>query len=343
MRLPRLLFVGHMLGVYGKPPMGEVLAQLFARDGYRVLITSTGRNKPTRLLEIGRDIVRHRDDVDVMLLQVYGGLSFIAEDLASYLGRRLGIRVVMHLHGGAMPEFMDRYPRWSMRVLARADRVVVPSEYLARALRQRGIGSLTIPNVVDVSTYPFRLRSQVRPTLLWMRAFHEVYNPEMALRVAAKLSNTHADLLLMMAGSDKGLLRSLRGIAAGMISEGRVRFVGFLDHAHKVEALGEADIFLSTSRIDNAPVSVLEACAAGLPVVATNVGGMPYLFQDHSTALLVPDSDVDAMVDGVEQLLSNPSLAATLSAGGRELACRSDWPSVRRMWESLFTDLMGGQ
>jgi glycosyltransferase involved in cell wall biosynthesis len=344
MRLQRLLFVGHMDGVHGKSPsMGEVLAQLFARDGYPVSITSTARSKPIRLMEIGWDIVKHRGGVDVMLLQVYGGLSFIAEDLASYLGRRLGIRVVMHVHGGAMPEFMSRYPSWTMRVLARADRVVVPSEYLARALRGRGIESLAIPNVVDVSSYPFRLRSQVRPTLLWMRAFHEIYNPEMALQVVAGLASTHPDVLLLMAGQDKGLLQRLRSLAVGMNLEGRVRFIGYADYAKKVEALKEADIFISTSRIDNAPVSVLEACAAGLPVVATNVGGMPYFLQDHSTALLVPDGDVGAMVDGVEQLLSNSSLAAALSAGGRELACRSDWPSVRRMWENLFNDLMGQQ
>jgi glycosyltransferase involved in cell wall biosynthesis len=323
------------------PTMGEVIARLFVHDGYRVSITSTARQKPVRMVEIGRDIWRNRADVDIMLLQVYGGLSFIAEDFASYLGRRLGIRVVMHLHGGAMPEFMDRYPHWTMRVLARADRAVVPSEYLARALRERGIESLPIPNVVDISSYPFRLRCKVRPTLLWMRAFHEIYNPEMALQVVARLVNAHPDVLLMMAGQDKGLLRRLRSLAVGMNLEDRVRFIGYADHARKVEAMKEADIFISTSRIDNAPVSVLEACAAGLPVVATDVGGMTHFLKDRSDALLVPDGDVNAMVDRVEQLLSNPSLAAVLSAGGRELACRSDWSVVRPMWEKLFAELLG--
>jgi hypothetical protein len=64
-------------------------------------------------------------------LQVFGDPSFVVEDIASWLGRRFGQRIIMVLRGGAMPEFMA-HPQWTQRVLGRADALIAPSEFLAR-------------------------------------------------------------------------------------------------------------------------------------------------------------------------------------------------------------------
>ena len=87
------------------------------------------------------------------------------------------------------------------------------------------------------------------------------------------------------------------------------------------------------------PVSVLEAGAFGLPVVATAVGGIPHLLRDGQTGLLVPDGDATAMAEAVRRLLSEPGLAAALSANGRQLAESCGWPRVRAQWESLFAEV----
>jgi glycosyltransferase involved in cell wall biosynthesis len=87
------------------------------------------------------------------------------------------------------------------------------------------------------------------------------------------------------------------------------------------------------------PVTILEAAACGLPVVGMAVGGIPYLLTHEETALLVDDGDVGGLVSGVQRLLDEPELAATLSDGGRKLAERSAWPAVRRAWEDLLAEL----
>jgi glycosyltransferase involved in cell wall biosynthesis len=115
-----------------------------------------------------------------------------------------------------------------------------------------------------------------------------------------------------------------------------VRFPGYLDMAAKVREGNAADIFLNTNRIDNMPVSVIEACAMGLPVVATNVGGIPQLLTDGETALLVPDDDDEAMAAASLRLLHDAALASELSQNGRELASHSSWEQVRPQWERLF-------
>ncbi|UCC53057.1 MAG: glycosyltransferase family 4 protein, partial [Anaerolineaceae bacterium] len=102
----------------------------------------------------------------------------------------------------------------------------------------------------------------------------------------------------------------------------------------------EHDIFLNTNHIDNMPVSLLEAGACGLPIVATEVGGVSYLLEDGSTGLLVGDDDPDAMTQAVRRLLHQPETAERLSRGGRLLAEQSDWDKVSRHWNTLFRKLL---
>ena len=72
----------------------------------------------------------------------------------------------------------------------------------------------------------------------------------------------------------------------------RVEFAGGVAKADVPAALSRGDIFLNTTNVDNTPVSVLEAQAAGLAVVSTNVGGLPFLLEDGKNALLVPPDEV---------------------------------------------------
>ena len=339
---PRLGFVGHMVG---RNPgyittQGQILADLFEEAGYPVISFSPLLNKYRRLADIVRTLIRQRRNIDVLIVEVYGGPSFIAEDIASWLGRRFGHRVVMWLHGGAMPEFMARYPQWTRRVLGRADAVVTPSEFLARAVVPYGFQAHVIPNVVDLSAYPFRHRQSVSPRLFWMRTFHPIWNPLMAVRVLARLRATIPEASLVMAGRDKGFEGEARQLAEQSGLNGAVRFAGFLGLAEKLHEGHVADIFINTNRIDNMPVAIVEACAMGLPVVATAVGGVPDLLKDGETGLLVPDEDDEMMVAAIKRLLNDPELAGRLSANGRRLAERSAWEQVRPQWEQLVADLL---
>jgi glycosyltransferase involved in cell wall biosynthesis len=338
---PRLGFIGHMVG---RNPgyittQGQILADLFEEAGYTVASFSPFLNKYRRMADIVGTLTRQRRNIDVLIVEVYGGLSFVAEDIASWLGRRFGHQVVMWLHGGAMPEFMARHPQWTRRVLGRADVIVTPSEFLARAVTPYGLRAQVIPNVVDLSAYPFRHRRGVGPRLFWMRTFHPFWNPLMAVRVLARLRETVPEASLVMAGRDKGFEAEARQTAEQLGINGAVRFAGFLDMNEKVREGDAADIFINTNRVDNMPVAVVEACAMGLPVVATAVGGVPDLLKDGETGLLVPDDDDKMMAEAIKRLLDDAELAGRLSANGRLLAERSSWEQVRPRWEELFADL----
>jgi glycosyltransferase involved in cell wall biosynthesis len=337
-----LCFVGPMIGRNAGyvTTQGEILSDRFASAGYPTISVSASPNRYVRLYDIVATILRRRRQVDIQCLQVYGGPSFIGEDAASWLARRFGQHIVMVLRGGAMPEFMARHPRWACRVLRRADAIVTPSAFLERAVARFGFDAHIVPNVLDLAMYPYRHRRHVSARLFWMRSFHSVYNPEMALRVLALVRQEVGDATLVMAGQDKGRQSSAQAFARTLGLDGAVRWPGYLDMAAKVREGGTADIFLNTNRVDNTPVAVLEACALGLPVVATNVGGIPDLLTHDETGLLVPDDDEHAMASAVVRLLRDPGLAGRLSASGRSLAESFSWEQVRPQWEALFATVV---
>ena len=98
---------------------------------------------------------------------------------------------------------MARFPRWTCRVLSRADVLVAPSAYLVRALAPYQFHVQLIPNVINLSKYPYRLRQVIQPRLLWMRSFHSIYNPLMAIRVLEKLKKEFPGACLVMGGTGK--------------------------------------------------------------------------------------------------------------------------------------------
>ncbi len=315
---------------------GERLADGLRALGHDVLCVSESPNRYVRLAEITATLARVRRRIDAIALMVFGGPSFVVEDVASYIGAGARVPIVMVMRGGDMPAFMSRFPAWSRRVLNRATRIVAPSNYLARSLEDLGWTVEVVPNPIRLGDYPFRVRRALRPRLLWMRAFHPVYHPEMAIRAFALIRSRFPDATLAMGGQDKGLERSVQNLARDLGVADSVRFPGFLDMAAKRAEGDGADVFINTNRVDNQPVSVIEACAMGLPVVATNVGGIPDLLRDRETGLLVRDGDHAAMAEAVIDLLEDPELAERLSRQGREVAEASADDVIFRRWESLL-------
>lgn len=322
------------------PSPMEILVPYLEARSYTCTLTSRIVDRYRRFFDIIQTIIRRHKDFDCLCIQVYGGASFIIEDVASWLGKLFNKPVVMMLHGGAMPSFMARYPIWTRRVLSRAQILITPSGYLANAIQFYGLKARIIPNLLALQDYPYRHRTAVRPSLIWMRTFYEIYRPDLAVEVLARLLPDYPEITLTLAGQDKGLLAPTQEIVRRMGLEKQVCLPGFLDTVGKQREFSRHDIFLNTTQIDNMPVSLLEAAAFGTPIVSTNVGGVPFLVQDGQTALLVPPDDANAMSMAVSRLLRDSELAARLSSHGRGLAESCGADRVVPQWEHIFTELL---
>jgi glycosyltransferase involved in cell wall biosynthesis len=337
----RVLLVGPMLG--SNPgwvtSQGEILGEHLERSGYEVVLTSRHPGRPRRLLDTTATTVARRRWADVAVVMVFSGPGFALADLNALAARAAGIPVVLHLHGGNLPEFTARHPRWARRVLGGGACVVAPSTYLARGLEPFAEIDV-IPNIVELDAYPFRRRERATPQVLWMRTFHPIYQPELALDAFARLRELHPTATLTMAGQDKGGLDQAVAHAAALGLGDAVRFPGFLDAAAKAREFEAHDLYLNTTRIDNTPVSVIEAGAYGTPIVAVDTGGLGDLLEHERSALLVPDGDPAALAAAMAAIIDDPDRCRRLSEGGRAVAERSAWDHVGPRWQAVLDEVV---
>jgi asparagine synthase (glutamine-hydrolysing) len=249
--------------------------------------------------------------------------------------RALGKRVVLHYHSGEAGEHLDR---WGVLVhpwLRLADEIVVPSEYLRAIFARHGHRARVIPNVVDLSSFEYRERRPLRPRLLSTRNLEPHYRVDTTLQAFALLRARHPGATLTIAGTG-GEEARLRGLARALGAEG-VRFVGRAEPDAIPALCDGADIFVNSSVVDNQPVSILEAFAAGLAVVSTPTGDIPAMVSDGETGLLVPPGDAPAMAEAIGRLLDQPDQAVRMASRARQALARYTWAHVGPRWHAAYS------
>ena len=140
--------------------------------------------------------------------------------------------------------------------------------------------------------------------MLWVRSFSEIYNPLLALQIVELLKNEGLDVELCMVGPEKdGSLQRCKSVAQELNLP--VTFTGMLSKEEWIDLSKDYDIFINTTNFDNMPVSVMEAMALGLPVVSTNVGGLPYLIEDGVDGMLFPPNNAELFVGAIKNFVQS--------------------------------------
>jgi glycosyltransferase involved in cell wall biosynthesis len=264
--------------------------------------------------------------------------SFLLAPLpAVIVARLLGKPVVLNYHSGEAPDHLRRsaVARFVMRRMVDAN--VVPSTFLQRVLASFGIGADVVYNTIDLQQFAYRVRDPLRPHLLSTRNFEPIYNVACVLRAFARVQAVHpnASLTLVGSGSQDAPLRAL----ARELGLRNVTFAGRVPSSEIQRYYSAADVYLQAPRIDNMPLSVLEAFASGMPVVSTNVGGVPSILRDGVDGLLVPDDDDAGMAAQTLRLLGNPGFGRTLAASAHGTLGAYEWASVREGWLRTYVGL----
>jgi phenylacetate-CoA ligase len=251
--------------------------------------------------------------------------------------RLLGKRVILNYHSG---EAQDHLDRWGVLVhpwLRLAHQIVVPSEYLRDAFRRHGYAVCVVPNVVDTSQFRYRERASLRPRFLSTRNLEPMYGVDNTIEAFARIRERFREATLTVAGygSEEGRLRQL----AAQRAAGAVTFAGRVEPREMPALLDQADIFLNSSIIDNQPLSVLEAFAAGLPVVTTPTGDIANMVRDKETGRVVPPGDPSAMANAAIELVQSASSAAAIARRARAELEKYSWSNVRKRWAAVYAGL----
>lgn len=335
--MAKILYIGNKLSVHGlNKTTVETLGKNLFREGFHVSTVSHKKNFIFRLIHMVWETFTCAK-VDFILIDTYSTKAFWYAFICSQIARIRKIKYIPILHGGDLPNRLQKNPNLCRSVFKNAYKNVAPSNFLKSEFERKGYSNvLYIPNSIELEKYNFKLREKIAPKLLWVRAFATIYNPKLAVKVLNKLKEKYPQASLTMVGPDKdGSMEVTRKYAQELGIE--VNFTGKLSKEDWWKLAEHHDIFINTTHFDNTPVSVMEAMALGLPVVSTNVGGIPYLLTHGETAMLVDDNDLSQMVFAVENLLNDSSLTKKLSLEGRNLAKTWDWNEVKQQWHLLLT------
>ena len=332
-----ILYIGNKLSKNGNTVTSiETLGLLLENEGYTLYYASSKENKISRLTEMLYKTIKYCNKVDYVFIDTYSTLNFWYAFLVSQLCRMLSIKYITKLHGGNLPNRLKKNPILCKMIFKNAYKNIAPSGYLLEAFHNKGYAPiLFIPNTIEIANYQFKLRQDSIPKILWVRSLSSIYNPEMALKVFYEIKKEFPKAELCMVGPDlDNMLTSLKQMANDLGLE--VTFTGKMKKSDWIALSENYSVFINTTHFDNTPVSVMEAMALGLPVVSTNVGGIPYLLEDHKNALLVDDDDVMAMVDCIKKLTIDVELKNHIVHNALELVQQFDWDLVKNSWHEIL-------
>jgi glycosyltransferase involved in cell wall biosynthesis len=271
--------------------------------------------------------------------------------LTGIMARATGLPVVYTEHNLAESY---RQPTRSLNraTYGRNAAVIAVSEPVARSLDGfRGPIPQVIPNGVTVTveeTAAAEARGElaldaVQPLVVHIGNIRPHKGHATLVAAAGELLRARPDVTVVSIGGEKhaGDLDRVHADAARLGLGDGLRFLGRRSDA--LSFVAAADVYVNPADVEGLPVSILEALALGIPVVATAVGGVPAVVRHGETGLLVQPREPHALAEGIQRLLEDRGLAARLAAAGRTLVEREYGlePMVRSV-EKIYEQVLGG-
>ncbi len=310
-------------------------------------IVATGGSVFKRMSEILPEARKLRRLIKSRKIQLVHAHETAPAMLARLATVGLGVPVVFTYHGSE-PDRVRSVARTARRC---ADHVISPSRKSLESLIARGVPK-ECTGVIGLGVHPIPAvnaakvaakRAQLlgangRYLIASLSRLDPQKGIDMMIEVARKISDQRNDVVFAIGGH--GPLQDLVASWAQVtgVSE-NVKFLGPISDV--AEVLAASDIYLLTSRWEALPISIVEAFQSGLPVIATDCGGVTELVDDHVGKVL-PVADTTAIADAIMDLLDNPALREEKGRAALELSKHERFspPHVHKMFEELYRELI---
>jgi len=284
----------------------------------------------------------------VLLMHVHSAsnASFWRKSIFILLGTITRRPVVLHIHGGGFGEFYEQrlgpFGKWMVRtILNRVNRIIVVSRGLRELFESVTTGVLisVVPNPVQLDSATQQRESCRRNNVvLFLGRICREKGIDELLQAVALIVREIPQTILRVAGD--GEIPAARERANALGISRNVEFLGWVKDEKKTTALADSTVFVLPSFVEALPMAILEAMAAGLPVVATDVGGVSEIIRGDTDGILVKPGDVPALAQAIKRVLTQPDLRTRMSATGKRIV--EERYSVARiipMIETIYREL----
>jgi glycosyltransferase involved in cell wall biosynthesis len=277
------------------------------------------------------------DIVHVFSASYYSYLLSVAP--AILIGRLYGKKVILNYRSGEAEDHLANWRWTAIPIIRLADVIVVPSDYLVNVFAKFGLRAQAIFDILELDVFRFRERRPMRPIFLTSRLLEPLYNVGCVLRAFALIQRRYPEARLTIAAD--GWMRPELEQLARDLNLRNAGFIGRVPFEQMPDLYDSADMYLTATDLDNMPGSITESFAAGLPVVTTDAGGIPYILTHEETGLMVPRNDHEAMAAAAFRLLEDQELALKIARQAREASRQYTWAQVRNKWVGLYHEMAG--
>ena len=277
-----LLLSNYKRGVGGINAQVDLLQQFINQeDGWQADIFSTKGNPISRCIAFVKLLCKARtyDILHIHACSYWGMVPAVFGIIAGKLWRK---RTIITYHGGEAREYFAKHDAFVRKWLGRADEVIVLSGFLKEIFDQYNIPCVVIPNIVVLRPQTERTTT-IAPKFISIRHLEPLYNIPCVLQAYEQVLKHYPEATLDILGQG-----SMRAALEAYVQQHKltgVTFVGQVPNQQIYDYLAKADIMLSAPKIDNMPVSLLEAMNAGLLVISSRVGGVPYMIEELDRAM----------------------------------------------------------
>lgn len=331
----KVLMIGSFLSdKSGTLSISEKIANQLVLPNVKFTLASSHKNRLLRLLEIC--LFALFGSYNKMHIDTFSGSAFRIVEFSSFFARIRQKTIILTLHGGALPDFYSANPKRVHKLLMKASLIQSPSYFLKDFFERNGLPVNYLPNGINLNVFNYKRGSIGKFSLLWVRAFDRIYNPDLAILSLCEVKKKYPDASLTMIGPDKGRMSNAIELIKEMGLGNSVKILGAVKNEDLPKYYQTHQVFLNTTSYESFGMAVLEAAACGIPVVSSKVGEIPYLWQHEENMMIVEGLTAEQFSDAVIKLLDSPDLAERISKNARIKAEQFDWEVIKKEWTQLL-------
>ncbi|MFC1977601.1 glycosyltransferase [Chloroflexota bacterium] len=287
------------------------------------------------------------------IIHIHGYRSLSAATIHHY-AKKYDVPYILQAHGsvetyfqkGMMKRVFDRI--WGYRIMKDAAKAIALTETENGQYRRMGVSQDKIeivPNGIDVSEFEnlqgrgeFRKKygfNDNQKIILFLGRINKIKGLDLLANTFASLNRELSNVRLVIVGPDDGYLAALKQLIKELNIEEKVLFTGPLYGEQKLEAYVDADVYVLPSIYETFPVTVLEACACGTPVIVTDRCGMADII-NNQVGIVVP-YDTQQLQDAIRHMLSDGKIRQAFAEHGKSLVRKQfTWPKIVERIESIY-------
>ena len=344
--MKKILFISnYKKGLGGINAQVDLLNSYMQDEGYSTSIFSTKGNPIKRVGLFFKllFIARRHDALHIHGCSEWGMLPVVYGVIAGRIWKK---RIIVTYHGGEAAEYFKKHGAFVRRWLKRADTVIVLSVFLKKVFDEYEIPCIVIPNIVPLRGDVYQPKKSVAPKMISVRHLTDLYRIDLIICAFAKVAEKYPEATLDILGQgDKREELERLAVSDERLAR-RVRFIGQVLNEKMYDYLKANDIMLSAPKIDNMPVSLMEAMNAGVLVISSNVGGVPYMIEHKKTGLLFElrtkseevrgKSEEDALAEQIIWALEHQKESVAMIEAAHEEVKKYSWNNIRKQLLPLY-------